>query len=48
MDWWVISSGSIVELSILAILAVILIGFTVILKKLPAKSKDWDETQQRL
>ena len=44
----VISSGSFVELSILAILAVILIGFTVILKKLPAKSKDWDETQQRL
>ena len=44
----VISSGSFVELSILAILTVILIGFTVILKKLPAKSKDWDETQQRL
>ena len=30
------------------ILAILLVSFTIILKKLPAKSKDWDETQQRL
>ena len=44
----VISSGSILELAILAILTVILLGATFIFTKLPAKSGEWDEVKQRL
>ena len=44
----VISSGSMLELAILAILTVILIGATFIFTKLPAKSGEWDEVKQRL
>ena len=44
----VISSGSIMELAILAILTVILLGATFIFTKLPAKSGEWDEVKQRL
>ena len=44
----VISSGSMLELAILAILTVILLGATFIFTKLPAKSGDWDEVKQRL
>ena len=43
----VISSGSIVELSILAILAILLLGLSFIFMKLPAKSDKWDEVKQR-
>ena len=44
----VISSGSMLELAILAILTVILLGATFIFTKLPAKSGEWDEVKQRL
>jgi NSS family neurotransmitter:Na+ symporter len=44
----VISSGSMLELAILAILTVILFGATFIFTKLPAKSGEWDEVKQRL
>ena len=44
----VISSGSMLELAILAILTVILIGATFIFTQLPAKSGEWDEVKQRL
>ena len=44
----VISSGSMLELAILAILTVILLGATFIFTKLPAKSGEWDEIKQRL
>ena len=44
----VISSGSMLELAILAILTVILLGATFIFTKLPAKSGKWDEVKQRL
>ena len=44
----VISSGSMLELVILAILTVILLGATFIFTKLPAKSGEWDEVKQRL
>ena len=44
----VISSGSMLELAILAILTVILLGVTFIFTKLPAKSGEWDEVKQRL
>ena len=44
----VISSGSMLELAILAILTVILLGATFIFTKLPAKSREWDEVKQRL
>ena len=44
----VISSGSMLELAILAILTVILLGATFIFTKLPAKSWEWDEVKQRL
>ena len=44
----VISSGSMLELAILAILTVILLGATFIFTKLPAKSSEWDEVKQRL
>ena len=44
----VISSGSMLELAILAILTVILLGATFIFTKLPAKSAEWDEVKQRL
>ena len=43
----VISSGSVVELAILAILAILLLGIAFIFMKLPAKSSKWDETNQR-
>ena len=44
----VISSGSMLELAILAILTIILLGATFIFTKLPAKSGEWDEVKQRL
>ena len=44
----VISSGSMLELAILAILTVILLGATFIFTKLPAKSGEWNEVKQRL
>ena len=44
----VISSGSMLELAILAILTVILLGATFIFTKLPTKSGEWDEVKQRL
>ena len=44
----VISSGSMLELAILAILTIILLGATFIFTKLPAKSDEWDEVKQRL
>jgi len=44
----VISSGSMLELAILAILTVILLGATFIFTKLPAKSGEWDEVKQTL
>ena len=44
----VISSESMLELAILAILTVILLGATFIFTKLPAKSGEWDEVKQRL
>ena len=44
----VISSGSMLELAILAILTIILLGTTFIFTKLPAKSGEWDEVKQRL
>ena len=44
----VISSGSLLELAILAILTIILLGATFIFTKLPAKSGEWDEVKQRL
>ena len=44
----VISSGSMLELAILAILTVILLCSTFIFTKLPAKSGEWDEVKQRL
>ena len=44
----VISSGSMLELAILAILIIILLGATFIFTKLPAKSGEWDEVKQRL
>ena len=44
----VISSGSMLELTILVILTVILLGATFIFTKLPAKSGEWDEVKQRL
>ena len=44
----VISSGSMLELAILAILTVILLGATFIFTKLPAKSGEWDAVKQRL
>ena len=44
----VISSGSMLELVILAILTIILLGATFIFTKLPAKSGEWDEVKQRL
>ncbi|WP_299524053.1 sodium-dependent transporter [uncultured Methanobrevibacter sp.] len=44
----VISSGSTVELAILCILTVILLGATFIFTKLPAKSKSWNEVEERL
>ena len=43
----VISSGSTVELTILASLAIILLVVAFIFMKLPAKSDKWDETNQR-
>ncbi len=43
----VISSGSIVELAILAIFAIILLGVAFIFMKLPAKSKDWNNVDER-
>ena len=44
----IISSGSMLELAILAILTIILLGATFIFTKLPAKSGEWDEVKQRL
>ena len=44
----VISSGSMLDLAILAILTIILLGATFIFTKLPAKSGEWDEVKQRL
>ena len=44
----VISSGSMLELAILAILTIILLGATFIFTKLPVKSGEWDEVKQRL
>ena len=44
----VISSGSMLELAILAILTIILLGATFIFTKLPAKSGEWDEVKQKL
>jgi len=44
----VISSESMLELAILAILTIILLGATFIFTKLPAKSGEWDEVKQRL
>ena len=44
----VISSGSMLELAILAILTIILLGAIFIFTKLPAKSGEWDEVKQRL